>query len=623
MNRLYSLLFFLACFCNLFGQGDHKNILVVEGHRVIASQYSHDGKYLASAGSDNRILIRDTRTGEIYIDRPDLQHQPLAISFSSRGKYLVSGGRDKMVSVWDISTGVPVWHLSGHKGDVTSVSVTSDERYIASGSTDKTIRIWDIETGENLSILEGQRGGITKVDFHPNGEMLIAGSNEGEISVWNIVTGNLVKSEIREEGAVTALKYSPNGNFIASSGNRSSINIWNAYNLALENLILVHTETVGDLCYSPDGRYIVSGGNDKFVVISDINTGGIAFHSGLQGQPVTSVAISPGGKELVSASRLSDTLKTWDISRLSIEPAIPAGRDELSQPLPEPEIRWITPNNPESISPGYNVEYRIRSGSPVERMNLYVNNEPYIIKANLDVTPGQWLDNENTIFLKDGNNEVHIDLFFSGGMVRSEVLNIQYRADMIEELISKYRTRKITVLLRETDKYEVSVTGVEGYLFHNETISVPETEGSAIDVELAPLREDVAIVLNNITFATNSADLTIESFSELDRVVELLNSNPRIIIEISAHTDDIGSAAYNLLLSNRRSQSVVNYLLDNNVDESRLVAKGYGAGSPLMPNTSEENRALNRRVEFKIVEITGQNNQVITDETPIKLRQTK
>jgi WD40 repeat protein len=614
MNKLYTIPCVLVYFCTLFGQADHKDILVIKDHLVVASLYSPDGRYLASAGSDGRILIRDTRTGEIYRELNGLQHLPLAVSFSSKGEYLVSGGRDKMVTIWDISSGLPVRHLSGHSGHVTSVSLAPDNRLIASGSTDKTIRVWDFETGDNLLTLEGQKGEITKIDFHPNGEMLAAGSNEGEIAVWNIISGELVISESRGSGTVSALKYSPNGNFIASSGNSSSISIWNAYNLALENMILVHTDIVGDLCYSPDGRYIVSGGDDRFVVISEINSGGISFHSGLQGYPVTSVAISPDGKELISASMYSDTLKTWNISGLNIEPAILASHDVLSLPVPKPEIRWITLNDHESIGPGYSVKYMIRSGSPVERMNLHVNNEPHIIKTNLDLESDQWVDAEDRIFLKEGDNQVQIDLFYSRGMVRSEILNIRYRTETLEELISKYMTRTIRVLLRETDEYEVSVTGAEGYLFHNEKINVPDTEGEEIDVELAPLREDVAIVLNNITFATNSADLTIESFNELDRVVELLLTNPRIIIEISAHTCDIGTDAYNLLLSDRRSQSVVNYLLDNNVDATRLVAKGYGSGSPLMPNTSEENRALNRRVEFKIIEFTDQNNQDITDE---------
>jgi len=165
---------------------------------------------------------------------------------------------------------------------------------------------------------------------------------------------------------------------------------------------------------------------------------------------------------------------------------------------------------------------------------------------------------------------------------------------------------KTTVLLRDGDKYEFNIKGPKGYSFYNNTIDLKsETEKKSLDVELKPLNAKTIITLNNITFEKNSADLDQMSFVELDRVVELIKDNSELMIEISAHTDDIGTEQYNKKLSERRAASVVKYLVDNGVPVSRLVSKGYGESNPKMPNNTDENRALNRRVEFKIIGFVG------------------
>jgi outer membrane protein OmpA-like peptidoglycan-associated protein len=137
-------------------------------------------------------------------------------------------------------------------------------------------------------------------------------------------------------------------------------------------------------------------------------------------------------------------------------------------------------------------------------------------------------------------------------------------------------------------------------------VDLAKQETSTLTAELVSLKAQTSIRLNNINFGSNSADLTSESFPELNRVVQLIKDNPSIVIEIAAHTDNVGSGSYNMVLSEKRAQSVVNYLLDNSVTPERLVAKGYGLKSPMVPNTSDENRALNRRVEFKILEIRSE-----------------
>ena len=121
------------------------------------------------------------------------------------------------------------------------------------------------------------------------------------------------------------------------------------------------------------------------------------------------------------------------------------------------------------------------------------------------------------------------------------------------------------------------------------------------DLYLAPVEVGEIVRLNNIFFDYDKATLRPESFPELDRVVEFLKTNPKVVIELSGHTDDRGSDNYNLNLSQNRAKTVVDYVISKGIDKSRLVAKGYGKSKPVATNETEEGRQLNRRVEFEIL----------------------
>ena len=81
-----------------------------------------------------------------------------------------------------------------------------------------------------------------------------------------------------------------------------------------------------------------------------------------------------------------------------------------------------------------------------------------------------------------------------------------------------------------------------------------------------------------------------------------MQNNPKLKLLIEGHTDNVGSAEHNLRLSQKRAEEVVNYLIFQGIDLSRLRARGYGFSKPIAPNDTEESRALNRRTEIKIIE---------------------
>ena len=121
------------------------------------------------------------------------------------------------------------------------------------------------------------------------------------------------------------------------------------------------------------------------------------------------------------------------------------------------------------------------------------------------------------------------------------------------------------------------------------------------DLYLAPIEIGQVVRLNNVFFDFDKWDLRPESFVELDRVVKLLNENPSIEIEMSAHTDSHGSDEYNFKLSDYRARSVMEYIVSKGIAANRITSQGYGETKPEVPNDTDENRQLNRRVEFKIL----------------------
>ncbi len=145
----------------------------------------------------------------------------------------------------------------------------------------------------------------------------------------------------------------------------------------------------------------------------------------------------------------------------------------------------------------------------------------------------------------------------------------------------------------------------DGYLFHSENINISESDvyrEIIYNIPLKPIEIGNAIVLNNIFFDFNSANLRPESYAELGILFKLLTDNPTLRIKISGHTDNVGSPTYNETLSRERARSVVNFLINRGIDPHRLRFEGYGFSRPVASNDTEEGRQLNRRTEFEIIE---------------------
>ncbi|WP_053404018.1 OmpA family protein [Persicobacter sp. CCB-QB2] len=158
----------------------------------------------------------------------------------------------------------------------------------------------------------------------------------------------------------------------------------------------------------------------------------------------------------------------------------------------------------------------------------------------------------------------------------------------------------------ETSNFTLS-SEKDGYVFKNLKLKLPVANDEEQMVErtlaMSRIQTGQKSILRNVYFDFGSAKLKKESFSELNKLERMLSENPSIKVEISGHTDAVGSAGNNMKLSQKRAEAVMNYLEGKGVDATRITAVGYGEERPLASNDDEEEgRELNRRVEFEIIE---------------------
>ncbi len=151
-----------------------------------------------------------------------------------------------------------------------------------------------------------------------------------------------------------------------------------------------------------------------------------------------------------------------------------------------------------------------------------------------------------------------------------------------------------------------------GYMGKSENLDLTEELGYrefALDIVLYPITkqpEDLPSVvaeirMNNVFFDFDKPSLRRESTLELDRWVKMLKENPSVSLEIDGHTDNVGTEAYNLGLSERRVKSVAMYIEGQGVAARRLVARGFGEKKPVATNKTAEGRQENRRVDVRII----------------------
>ncbi len=269
----------------------------------------------------------------------------------------------------------------------------------------------------------------------------------------------------------------------------------------------------------------------------------------------------------------------------------------------------------ESVNGKYGYYTTIREGGRGAKdiyKVTFLGSEKELLLSNQDILIAGLEDTLKTGFFSMPQ-PVHIDSFYYlTGRILDKETNEPVLAKL--EFIDVSRSQVVATSISADSGtyrvrfYEPKNYGIEilakDYLFFLDAVNMTGAspdEPTVKDFYLEKLQIGTKVVLENIYFETNKATLKPESFDQLNQVVKFLENNESVRLEISGHTDNIGSLKYNTKLSEERAKAVVDYLISKGIDASRLESKGYAFNQPIAPNNTTEGREKNRRVEFKVI----------------------
>ena len=305
--------------CGYWDRMVQNDLLTLKGHTdsIHDVAFSPDGMWLASASSDNKVLVWDTSSGQEVLTLSGHAGVVNSVRFSPNGSRLASASDDKTVRVWEASTGQETLLLT-HEDHVNSVAFSPDSASLATATGSNVrhpgksgeVRVWDTQTGEVLLTLKHERHSVRRVNsvaFSPDGRRLAAVSRDDSLlKVWDVTTGRDVLT--LTEYQFDNVAFSPDGLRLAGSGDPLVVldAVTGKKVLSVKGI----TGQVRDVAFSPDGQQLASAGES--LKVWDANTGDQLLTLKGHSSFVSSVDFSPDGQRIASAGWFDGTVKVWD-----------------------------------------------------------------------------------------------------------------------------------------------------------------------------------------------------------------------------------------------------------------------------------------------------------------------
>jgi OmpA-OmpF porin, OOP family len=184
---------------------------------------------------------------------------------------------------------------------------------------------------------------------------------------------------------------------------------------------------------------------------------------------------------------------------------------------------------------------------------------------------------------------------------------IDYKLSSSKQIVDSVQSFASTGIYRmnlQKGQIYTYTASAKGYLVTNDVIDLSRATGKVTkDIYLTPLAVGDKITLKNIYFEVSKSDLLSASFAELNKLVTMMEDNPMMEIRLEGHTDIVGDSDANLELSQDRVDACETYLVKKGIPSARIQAVGYGDTRPIVKKGTDEERKVNRRVEFVILKL--------------------
>jgi WD40 repeat protein len=306
------------------GGDKYARIFSVDGHGevrklnnvvlVSSARFSHDGKLVATGGSDLFVRLWDSETGR-QIGSVPTTGQTTDLAFSPDDKLLAAAGSvDTTARVWSLPEGDLVGIVSGHRSGVETVTFSPDSRSVLTTGRDGKVLVSRAVGGFMQATLFGHRASVPTAAFSPNGETIITGSDDGSARVWDGRVDpsgpgppGIPRLVGTHAGEVNTVSYSPDGNLLLTAGTDGTARIWRRDGSALT---LKHAGPVTTASFERRGQRLITASADGSARIWNARTGALVVALP-QGSTVNAAQLSPDGRLAVTAGG-DGTARIWD-----------------------------------------------------------------------------------------------------------------------------------------------------------------------------------------------------------------------------------------------------------------------------------------------------------------------
>lgn len=269
---------------------------------------SGNGGTLATGGVDRVIEIRDLHTGQVQRTLPVPADDITYLSFFANNQWLLSASSDGIARIWNVTTGQVLYSLQSRKGALSTAGMSNDQKYVFLADVSGAVRLWDIQ-GEQVT--QTFTGGTSPAvaALTPDGHTLV-GANGAEIRLWELAHTVSPSLPAPQPAKILCAAFLPGTSVAVTGDEQGQLQVRNAPSGVLERVIATNASPITSIAVTPDGKYLLSGSRDGTLRLWDAHTY-TELKQWNQPDSIISVAISPDGVHLVTGSALGMT-RVWE-----------------------------------------------------------------------------------------------------------------------------------------------------------------------------------------------------------------------------------------------------------------------------------------------------------------------